>query len=251
MNFKESFQIKKATAIYKEDLIILEELIKADDISEVYGMNFRDDKYLKFTFHHVVNGVNSSHDYTSISDISSEYENIEINTLDIEKRLYAESSWKHKIIIRINRSFINVDIWGDDKEWVKTRRLLLEDYFANHKLTSKKFNYWITVKLEKYLPVISGVLMGPGLAAILVGDFGERIELLLYFSLISGSLLFLLSFFLVSTSFRSKYFPINTISYRKKPEEHERNKLWTWLTKGLNGLFWSFIFFLLVKFFLN
>lgn len=243
MDFKESFQIKKVTTIYKEDLIKLEELIKVDDVPGIYGMNFNDEKYLKFTFHHEVHGVNSSHYYTSISDISSGYENIEINTLDIEKRLYIEDSWKHKIKITIDRSFINVSIWGDNIDWVKTRRLILEDYFENRKSTSNKLNYWVAIKLEKYLPVISGVLIGPGLAAMLIENSSEKIEIFLYISLVLGSLIFLLSFFLGSRSFRSKYFPINTISYRKKPEKQERNKIGTWLTKGLNGLFWSFIFF--------
>lgn len=126
-NFFEKFHLNKGTEIYKEDLIRLEELLKDSDVSREYGVKFSDDNYFKYEVRYLTNDILSIHSFNSIKDIAPEYENIEIESLDIEKRIHEGSVLKQKIIISIKKRYLTVSIWADHIQKLKTLKLLIED----------------------------------------------------------------------------------------------------------------------------
>lgn len=232
--FNEKFYIEKGAEMYIEDFIKLEELMKADDKSDQYGMNFNAEIYFKYQLNYLKNGISTGHSFSSIKNMTNEYEGVDIERLDIEKKLYEGSTLQQDIVVEFSKKYLFVSISGDNIRWVKTMRLLLEDFFENRISKTGKYNYWINKKIHWYSPLLVGSLIGIGLATST------------YSLVIVAGIIFALTGFISFPSNLNKMFPVNRISLQKKPKEYEGKKessIGKFLKVGLNTIFWGLILF--------
>jgi len=232
--FNEKFYINEGAEMYIEDFIKLEELMKADDKSDQYGMNFSAEIYFKYQLSYLKNGISTGHSFSSIKNMTNEYENIEIERLEIEKKIYEGSEMRQDIVVEFSKKYLFVSISGDNIRWVKTMRLLLEDFFKNRISKTGKYNYWINKKIHWYSPLLVGSLIGIGLATST------------YFLVIIAGIIFASTSFISFPSNLNKVFPVNRISLQKKPKEYKGKKdsrIIRFLKVGLSTIFWGLILF--------
>lgn len=238
-NFFEKFHLNKGTEIYKEDLVKLEELLKDGDISGEYGVNFSDDNYFKYEARYLTNGILSIHSFNTIKDVTAEYENIEIESLDIEKRIYEGSILKQRVIISITNRYLTVSIWADNIQKLKTLKLLIEDFFENRKSKTGKYNNWITEKGHWYSSLLVGSLGGIGLATSNYNFIIAAILTVIIFGVISFP------------DIKHKIFLLNRISLEKRSEEREEKDsgaIANFLKFGATTIFWGIILYFITNF---
>lgn len=210
--FTDKISIKSGVKLDKKDLIQLEELMKNGDSNTEYGDSLLKENIFKYTISYFKDEKRASYTFKSINELSSEYENIEIESIKIEKLQFANSSVKKVIELVFTKHYAYGQIISDDIIWLKSKTLLLEDFFKRRQLKSGKYNSWVSEKLYIYAGIVAGGLIGVGLATEI------------YVLVILAGLLMILSAVISYPKIRNTIFPKIQISFKENLDINKENK---------------------------
>lgn len=218
--FSDVINIKNGVKLYKRDLIQLEELMKngdSDSDSDIdYGdprMNeFMKENVFQYSINYLRDEKRARKTFQSISELTSEYENIELESIKIVKQQFANSSVKRVIELVFTKHHAYGQIISDDIIWLQSKTLLLEDFFKRRQLKSGKYNTWVSDRLYIYSGVIAGGLAGVGIATEV------------YLLIIIAGFLLITSAVISYPKIRNTLFPKIQIRFGEKPNVKKENK---------------------------
>lgn len=240
--FTDSIKFKNGIKLDKSDLIQLEELIN-NIFSSNEEESSRNTNDLKYTIHYLIDSKKASFTLESIRELGIEYENVELQELEIQKLIFSDLTILESIGFIFSKDSAYGQIKSNDILSLKSKSFLLEDFFKNRQLKTGKINTWISEKLHLYTGLGFGFLTGTGIALSLY-----------YLIVIAGFLLF--SSGLISyPPVKNALFPKFQISLKENIDSERKKKMPSCIKKGLfavlTSLLASFIFYLISKFFLN
>ena len=240
--FTDNIKFRNGIKLDKNDLIQLEELIN-NIFSSDEEESLRNVNDFKYTIHYLIDGKKASFILKSIKELESEYENVELQELEIQKLIFKELNIRESIGFIFSRNSAYGQIKSDNLFSLKSKSFLLEDFFNKRQLKSGKINTWVSEKLHLYAGVATGIFMGIGIAFSL------------YYLVVVAGLLLILSGLISYPAIRNALFPKYHISLKESTNSERKKKLPSYINKAIFAIFCSliasFIFYFISIIFLD